>query len=63
MENPFENMLKLMNLPLDSSAKYYEVLEKGRKAMESMAIAQQDMAEFQKAWNEFEDLNPFKDKP
>jgi hypothetical protein len=60
MENPFENMLKMMNLPLDSSAKYYEVLEKGKKAMESMAIAQKDMAEFQAAWKEFESLNPFK---
>jgi hypothetical protein len=60
MENPFENMLKMMNLPLDSSAKYYEVLEKGKKAMESMAIAQKDMAEFQEAWKEFESLNPFK---
>lgn len=60
MENPFENMLKMMNLPLDSSKKYYEVLEKGKKAMESMAVAQKDMAEFQKAWNEFEQLNPFK---
>jgi hypothetical protein len=60
MENPFENMLKMMNLPLDSSVKYYEVLEKGKKAMESMAVAQKDMAEFQVAWNEFEKLNPFK---
>jgi hypothetical protein len=60
MENPFENMLKMMNLPLDGSAKYYEVLEKGKKAMESMAVAQKDMAEFQKAWDEFEKLNPFK---
>lgn len=60
MENPFENMLKMMNLPLESSTKYYEVLEKGNKAMKSMAIAQKDMAEFQEAWNEFEKLNPFK---
>lgn len=60
MENPFENMLKMMNLPLESSTKYYEVLEKGKKAMESMAIAQKDMAEFQEAWSEFEKLNPFK---
>jgi hypothetical protein len=60
MDNPFESMLKMMNLPLDASAKYYDVLEKGKKAMESMAIAQKDMAEFQKAWSEFEKLNPLK---
>lgn len=56
--NPMEDMLKLMSLPVESSAKYLEVVEKGQKAMQSMAIAQKDMAEFQKAWEELQEMNP-----
>jgi hypothetical protein len=62
MENPFEEMLKLMDLPLETSAKYFDMMEKGQKAMESMATAQKDMAEFQQAWNEFQNLNPLTKK-
>ncbi len=58
MSNPMEEMLKLMNLPLETSTKYFEVMEKGQKAMNSMAVAQKDMAEFQKAWEELQALNP-----
>jgi len=42
-----------------SGSKYFEVMEKGQKAIASMAEAQKDMAEFQQAWEEFEKLNPF----
>lgn len=58
MSNPMEEMLRLMNLPMETSAKYFEVMEKGQKAMQSMAVAQKDMAEFQQAWNELQEMNP-----
>jgi uncharacterized membrane protein (DUF106 family) len=58
MENMMEEMFKLMNLPVKASGLYYELMEKGQKAMESMARAQKDMAEFQEAWDEFQKLNP-----
>ena len=58
MENMMEEMFKLMNLPAKATAQYYELMEKGQKAMTSMAIAQKDMAEFQEAWEEFQKLNP-----
>ncbi len=53
-----EEMFKLMNLPAKTTAQYYELMEKGQKAMNSMAIAQKDMVEFQEAWEEFQKLNP-----
>jgi len=59
MENPYEEWFKLMNLPMELSVKFFEVIEKGTKAMNSMAKAQKDMEEFQKAWKEFQELNPF----
>ena len=58
MENMMEEMFKLMNLPVKTSTLYYELMEKGQKAMISMAEAQKDMAEFQEAWEEFQKLNP-----
>ena len=59
MENPFEELFKIMNLPMELSIKFYEVVEKGTKAMNSMAKAQKDMEEFQRAWNELQELKPF----
>ena len=58
MENMMEEIFKLMNLPVKASTLYYELMEKGQKAMASMAEAQKDMAEFQEAWEEFQKLNP-----
>tara|TARA_R110000782_G_scaffold18712_10_gene51223 strand:- start:1354 stop:1542 length:189 start_codon:yes stop_codon:yes gene_type:complete len=58
MENMIEEMFKLMNLPAKATSQYYELMEKGNKAMISMAAAQTDMAEFQEAWEEFQKLNP-----
>ncbi len=58
MENMMEEIFKLMNLPAKATNQYYELMEKGQKAMTSMAVAQQDMAEFQEAWEEFQKLNP-----
>ncbi len=58
MENMMEEMFKLMNLPVKTSTLYYELMEKGQKAMVSMAVAQKDMAEFQAASEEFQKLNP-----
>ena len=62
MENMMEEMFKLMNLPVKTSTLYYELMEKGQKAMVSMAEAQKDMAEFQEAWEEFQKLNPVSKK-
>jgi len=59
MGNPFEELFKIMNLPMELSIKFYEVVEKGTKAMNSMAKAQKDMEEFLRAWNELQELNPF----
>jgi len=59
MKNPYEELFKMMNLPMEFSIKFYEVIEKGTKAVNSMAKAQKDMEEFQKAWKELQDLNPF----
>jgi hypothetical protein len=60
MENPFlEEWFKLMNMPMEFSAKFYQMIEKGAQAMNSMAKAQKDMEEFQRAWKEFQELNPF----
>ena len=59
MGSPFEELFKIMNLPMELSIKFFEVMEKGTKAMNSMAKAQKDMEEFQRAWNEFQELNPF----
>ena len=59
MGNPFEELFKIMNLPMELSIKFYEVVEKGTKAMNSMAQAQKDMEEFQRTWNELQELNPF----
>lgn len=56
--NPMEDLIKLMSLPMESSAKYLEVMEKGQVAMQSMAQAQKDMAAFQKCWEELQELNP-----
>jgi len=53
MENMIKEMFKLMNLPVLASTLYYELIEKGQKAMASMAEAQKDMAEFQEACEEF----------
>ncbi len=39
-----------------------ELMEKGQIAMKSMAPAQKDMAEFQNAWQELQDLSPIKPK-
>ncbi len=58
MDNMMDEMFKMMQLPAQASKKYFEVMEKGQKAMASMAQAQQDMAEFQEAWEEFQKLNP-----
>jgi hypothetical protein len=58
MENMMEEIFKLMNLPVKASTLYYELMEKGQKAMASMAEAQKDMVEFQEAWEEFQKLNP-----
>jgi hypothetical protein len=58
MENMMEEMFKHMNLPVQASTLYFELMEKGQKAMSSMAEAQKDMAEFQEAWEEFQKLNP-----
>jgi len=58
MENMMEEIFKLMNLPVKTSSLYFELMEKGQKAMVSMAEAQKDMAEFQEAWEEFQKLNP-----
>ncbi len=58
MENMMEEIFKLMNLPVKASTLYYELMEKGQKAMASKAEAQKDMAEFQEAWEEFQKLNP-----
>ena len=58
MENMIEEMFKLMNLPANATTQYYELMEKGQKAMASMAVAQKDMAEFQEAWEKFQKLNP-----
>ncbi len=60
MQDPFEDMLKMMNLPIDFHNKYWKLMEKGQKAMASMTQAQKDMADFQKAWQEIQELNPFK---
>jgi|GEM_PF-1563009 len=62
MTNPYTEMLKIMNLPLEMSSKYMELMEKGQIAMQSMAQAQKDMAEFQKVWQELQDLSPVKSK-
>jgi hypothetical protein len=59
MKNPYEDWFKMMNLPLELSVKFYEIIEKGTRAMNSMAKAQKDMEDFQKAWKGFQDLNPF----
>ncbi len=59
MINPFEEWFKMMNLPMEFSIKFNEVVEKGTRAMNSMAKAQKDMEEFQRAWKELQDLNPF----
>jgi len=59
MRNPYKEWFKMMNLPMEFSIKFYEVIEKGTKAVNSMAKAQKDMEEFQKAWKELQDLNPF----
>ncbi len=59
MRNPYEEWFKMMNLPMEFSIKFYEVIEKGTKAVNSMAKTQKDMEEFQKAWKELQDLNPF----
>jgi hypothetical protein len=48
-----------MNLPMEFSVKFYDVMEKGTIAMKSMAKAQRDMEEFLNAWKEFQELNPF----
>lgn len=56
--NAMEELLKLMSLPMESSNKYLEVMEKGQIAMKSMAQAQKDMAEFQTAWEELQAMNP-----
>ncbi|MGH7901638.1 MAG: hypothetical protein ACRENZ_07860 [Thermodesulfobacteriota bacterium] len=58
MRNPYEELFKMMNLPMEFSIKFYEVIEKGTKAVNSMAKAQKDMEDFQKAWKELQDLNP-----
>ncbi len=58
MENMMDEIFKLMNLPAKASTQYYELMEKGQKAMASMTEAQKDMAEFQNAWEEFQNLNP-----
>ncbi len=62
MNDPFSDMLKMMNLPMDINTKYWELMEKGQKAMNSMAQAQKDMVEFQNAWQELQELNPIKPK-
>ncbi len=62
MNDPFSDMLKMMNLPMEISTKYWELMEKGQIAMKSMAQAQKDMAEFQNAWQELQDLSPIKPK-
>ncbi len=62
MNDPFGDMLKMMNLPMEISTKYWELMEKGQIAMKSMAQAQKDMAEFQNAWQELQDLSPIKPK-
>ena len=59
MDNMMDEMFKFMKSPAEASSKYFEVMEKGQKAIASMAEAQKDMAEFQQAWEEFEKLNPF----
>ena len=58
MNNPYENWFKMMNLPMEFGIKFYEIIEKGTKAMNSMAKAQKDMEEFQRSLKEFQDLNP-----
>ncbi len=63
MNDPFDEMFKMMNMPMEFNKKYWELMEKGQKAMVSMTQAQKDMAEFQKAWQEIQDLNPFGPKP
>jgi uncharacterized membrane protein (DUF106 family) len=62
MENMMEEIFKLMNLPAKATTQYYDLMEKGQKAMTSMAEAQKDMAEFQQAWEEFQELNPLLNK-
>ena len=59
MKNPYEEWFKMMNLPMELSVKFYEIIEKGTRAMNSMAKAQKDMEDFQRAWKEFLELNPF----
>jgi hypothetical protein len=59
MKNPYEEWFKMMNLPMELSVKFYDIIEKGTRAMNSMAKAQKDMEDFQRAWKEFQDLNPF----
>ncbi len=59
MKNPYEEWFKMMNLPMELSVKFYEIVEKGTRAMNSMTKAQKDMEDFQTAWKEFQDLNPF----
>jgi hypothetical protein len=59
MKNPYEEWFKMMNLPIELSVKFYEIIETGTRAMNSMAKAQKDMEDFQRAWKEFQDLNPF----
>lgn len=53
-----EEMFKHMSLPVKAGTLYNELMEKGQKAMTSMAQAQKDMAEFQETWEEFQKLNP-----
>ncbi len=62
MKDPFSEMLKMMHVPVEINSKYWELMEKGQKAMASMAQAQKDMAEFQKVWQELQDLNPINSK-
>jgi hypothetical protein len=62
MENMMEEIFKMMQLPAKATAQYYDLMEKGQKAMVSMAEAQKDMAEFQQAWEEFQKLNPLMKK-
>jgi hypothetical protein len=59
MKNPYEEWFKMMNLPMELSVKFYDIIKKGTRAMNSMAKAQKDMEDFQRAWKEFQDLNPF----
>ncbi len=58
MENMMEEIFKMMQLPAKATSQYYDLMEKGQKAMVSMAEAQKDMSEFQEAWEEFQKLNP-----